>query len=166
MFKLKKLLAVGVAVLALSAVSVTALAASVYSSPAEAVAALTGETVDSVVQERQDTGKTYGTIAGEEGVLDEFKSAMLEMKKDILDARVASGRFTQEQADEIYAAIEANIASCDGTGGAMLGQHYGVGFGASGGGLGNGSGQGNGGQYGGGQHGGNGMKLQDGSCGL
>ncbi|UOO37924.1 DUF2680 domain-containing protein [Oscillospiraceae bacterium CM] len=140
----KKLLAVGVAVLALSAVSVTALAASVYSSPAEAVAGLTGRTVDSVVKERQDTGNTYGTIASEAGVLDEFKSAILELKKDVLDARVASGDMTQAQADKIFAAIQANMATCDGTGGAMLGQQYGVGFGK-------GSGRGYDGQYG--QHG-------------
>ena len=44
-FKMKKILAAGVAVLALSALSVTAFAASAYNSPAEAVAALTGKTV-------------------------------------------------------------------------------------------------------------------------
>lgn len=162
MFKFKKLLAVGIAALALSAVSVTALAVSAYSSPAEAVAALTGKTVDSVVAERQETGDTYGTIASDAGALDEFKTAMLEMKKDVLAERVASGTMTQEQADEILAAIEANMATCEGTGGEMMGQHYGVGFGN--GGFGNGSGQGYHGQYG--QHGGNGMRLQNGTCGF
>lgn len=148
MFKLKKLLAVGVAVFALSAVSVTALAASAYNSPSEAVAALTGKSVDSVVEARQETGKTYGTIANEAGVLNEFKSAMLEMKKGVLDARVASGDMTQEQADDILAAIEANVAACDGTGRAMIGQQYGICFGTNGGGFGNGSGKGFHGQCG------------------
>lgn len=163
MFKIKKLLAVGVAVLALSAVSVTAFAASAYSSPAEAVAALTSRTVESVVEERQDTGNTYCTIADEAGVLDEYQSALLEMRKDALDARVAAGSMTQEQADEMLAAMEANMANCDGTGGAMMGQYYGAGLGSNGGCLGTGSGSGFHGQ--GGQHAGYGMGLRDGSCG-
>ena len=164
MFKLRKLLAVGVAVLALSAVSVTALAASSYSSPSEAVAALTGKTVDSVVKERQETGKTYGTMANDAGVLDQFKTAMLEMKKDILDARVASGALTREQADKILEAIKANAASCDGSGGAAMGQQCGGGFGAKGAGAGQCAGQGSRTQSG--QRGGSGMRLQNGSCGL
>lgn len=168
MFKLKKIFVVGVAVLALSTVSITALAASAYGSPAEAVAALSGKTVESVTAERQETGKTYGTIASEAGVLDEFKSSMLEIKRDVLAARVAAGDMTQEQADEILAALEANMATCDGTGGAMIGQQYNVGFGSNGSGIGNGAGKGNHGQSG--QLGGSGtnsqMRLQDGSCGL
>ena len=161
MSKIKKLLTVGVAVLALSALSVTALAASAYSNPAEAVAALTGTTVESVVQERQETGNTYCTIADEAGVLDEYQSAILEMRKDALDARVAAGNMTQEQADEILAAMEANMADCDGTGGAMMGQYYGAGLGSNGGCRGTSSDSGFHGQ--GGQH--DGMRLQDGTCG-
>lgn len=70
----------------------------------------------------------------------------------------------KEQADEIMVAMEANMATCDGTGEAMIGQNYGAGFGSNGSGLGNGSYSGSRGQYG--QHGGYGMKLQDGTCGF
>jgi hypothetical protein len=122
MLRLKKFFAAGIAVLTLSAVSATALAASAYASPAEAFAALTGKTVESVIEERQETGKTYGTLAQEAGVLDEFKSAVLELKKDRLDSMVAAGEMTREEADEILAALEANSAACDGTGGARIGQ--------------------------------------------
>jgi len=39
----------------------------------------------------------------------------LEQKKEVLQERVADGRLTQEQADEILANIETNQALCDGT---------------------------------------------------
>ena len=187
--KMKKILAAGVAVFALSALSITAFAASAYNSPAEAAAALTGKTVESVVEQRQETGDSYCTIAEEAGVLDEYKAAVLEMKKDALDARVAAGTLTQERADEITAAIEENMADCDGScdnSGAGLGQKFGAGFGlgngdGTGSGLGNGNCAGNGladgtcngsglgndnagSGFGGGHRGGNGIHTQNGSC--
>lgn len=165
MSKLKKFLAVGVAVLVLIALSVTALAAAAYGSPAEAVAGLTGKTLDDVIAEKSETGKTYGQLANDAGVLDEFKAALLEMKKDILAAKVDEGKLTQEQADEILAAIAENQANCDGTG-AKIGQRYGVGFGANGGGRCNGNGyMGQNGQGGKGQGNCSGLQLRDGSCG-
>jgi hypothetical protein len=72
---------------------------------------------------------------------------MLVQKKAVLDQRVKDGKLTQEQADTIYQAIEANQANCDGTGGARIGQKNGVGFGQ---GMGKGMGQGNGSGSGGG----------------
>jgi len=146
----KKIVIAGAAVLALIAGSITAFAASQYSTPAEAVAGLTGREVQSVIDERAQTGKTYGSIANEAGVLDEFREEMLEMKKDMLTARVADGKMTQEQADAVIARIEANQASCDGAGtgcglsgvgsgiGARFGQGSGQGQGQGGRGLGKG----------------------------
>ncbi|HNX13583.1 MAG TPA: DUF2680 domain-containing protein [Oscillospiraceae bacterium] len=183
--KMKKILAAGAAVLALSALSITAFAASAYKSPAEAVAALTGKTVESVVDQRQETGDTYCTIASEGGVLDEYKASVLQMKKDTLNARVAAGTLTQERADEIIAAIEKNMADCDGTcdgnGGAMMGRGFGAGNGncagnesgtCTGNGTGNGTCTGNGNTdgtctgngFGGGRGGQCGMRGQNGSC--
>ena len=66
---------------------------------------------------------------------------MLEIKKDALAQRVAAGTMTQERADEIIAAMEANQANCDGTGSAKTGKRMGAGFG-SGNGCGQGKGQG------------------------
>jgi len=140
------LLTVGV-VLAIGATSVTAFAASAYTSPAEAVAGLTGKSVAAVIEERQSTGKTYGTIAKDAGKLTEFKKENIQIKKDILAKRVAAGTLTQAKADEIIKALEANQATCDGTGTAKIGKSLGAGFGggnSNGNGMRNGSGQGQG----------------------
>ncbi len=180
MINLKKAIAITTMVLTIGAVSASAFAASAYSTPAEAAAGLTGRTVDSVVAERVETGNTYGTIANEAGVLDEFKAQILEMKKDRLNARVEAGTMTQERADAIITAMEENQATCDGTGSARLGQSMGACFGA-GSGMGNGDGSGQGlgagsgtakgsgsgqglGAGAGRAQGGNGTGLRDGSC--
>jgi len=96
--------------------SVIAFAESQYSTPAEAVAGLTARDAQSVIDERARTGKTYGAIATEASVLDEFKTEMLKIRKDMLSALVAAGSITQKQADEIFAGIIDNMAVCAGAG--------------------------------------------------
>jgi hypothetical protein len=163
MTKIKKMLTVGGIVLAVGATSITTFAASIYKTPAEAAAGLSGKTVEQVVQEKTETGKTYGTIAKDAGKLDEFKAEAIQIKKDVLEKKVADGTLTREKADEIIKAVEENSANCDGTGSAKIGQEYGAGFGsATGGGMKNGGGQGQGGgmKNGGGQ----GMGRGQGSC--
>ncbi len=157
MKNLKKMTTIGAVVLAMGVTSATGFAASIYKTPAEAAAGLTGRTVESVIAERQETNKTYGTIAGN---LDEFKKENIEMKKDNLEVQVSEGRITQEKADTIIKKVEENQENCDGTGSEKIGQNEGAKFGSNGAGqgLGNsnrsqGKGQGQGG-----------MKLQDGSC--
>lgn len=157
MKNIKKLIIAGIAVLTMAAGSATAFAISKYETPADAVAGLTGREVQSVIDERTQTGKTYGTIANEAGVLDKFKAEMLEMKKKAVAARVAAGTMTQEQANAIIARIEKNQVSCDGTG---------TGYAQNGSGLGSGAGFGKGNGQGRGQHGrGLGNGLCNGSCG-
>ncbi len=151
MKKLKKIALIGAVVLIVSAASMTALAASSYNTPAEIVAGLTGKSVESVTAEKTETDVTYGALAGEYGVLDQFKSQMLQQKKAYLAERVAAGTMTQERADAIIAAREANQANCDGT------RNGGMGNGTCGrndGGIGFGAGGGNGGMNG--NHGGGG----------
>lgn len=126
----KKIFAAGIAVALLAVTSVTALAASAYGTPAQALAGLTGRTEESVVSERQESGKTYGAMAAEAGKLAEFQDEMLELRRGQLAQRVADGTMTQARADEILAAIEANQAVCDGSGSARLGRTCGAGFGA------------------------------------
>jgi hypothetical protein len=155
MNKLKKIALIGAVVLVVSATSITALAASSYNNPAEIVAGLTGKSVESVTAEKTETDVTYGALAGEYGVLDQFKSQMLEQKKAYLAERVAAGTMTQERADAIIAAMEANQANCDGT--CIGGAGYGMGNGACDGncdGIGVGAGGSNGGMNG--NHGGGG----------
>lgn len=110
----RKIAVVVAIILVIGATSVTALAVSGYGTPAEIVAGLTGESVDSVIAEKTDSGKTYGAIAEESGKLTEFKAQMLEQKKAILTQRVAAGTMTQERADAILSAKEENQANCDG----------------------------------------------------
>lgn len=142
MTRFKKLAVLGTAVLAIGATSLTAFASSFYSTPAEAVAGLTGKTTEEIIAEKNETGKTYGTIADDAGKLQEFKDEMLKSKKAILDERVKEGLMTQQEADDIYAAIKENQANCTGTGNGMMGKQFGAGFGKM---MGQGQGRGQGG---------------------
>jgi len=117
--------------------------------PADIVSNLTGKSSAELQQQRQ-AGQTYGAIANEAGLLEEFKAQMLEQKKVILDERVAAGKLTRERADAIYQNMQENQANCDGTGNGnnRLGQNAGAGFGQGNGpgpgkGMGNGQGFGN-----------------------
>ena len=156
MTKLRKFATLGTMVLVIGVTSIVALAASAYNTPAEAVAGLTGKSVESIIAEKAETGKTYGTLAKEAGKLEEFKAENLEMKKDILSQKVAAGTMTQEKADEIIAALEENQANCDGTGSARIGKGQGAGFGKM-----NGNGQGKGQGQGGA---GRGQGMRNGTC--
>ena len=127
-----KIAAVGAIVLVIGATSVTALAASGYSTPADIVAGLTGQTAEDVITEKTDTGETYGAIAEDNGVLEAFKDQMMENKEALLNERVAAGTMTQERADAIIAAMEENQVDCDGTGTGGLGSGMGAGFGMNG----------------------------------
>ncbi|HYE68913.1 MAG TPA: hypothetical protein VEA58_09900 [Anaerovoracaceae bacterium] len=146
MKKFKRFIMIGAMVMLVGATTVTAFAASSYGTPAEAVAGLTGKTVEDVIAERSESGKTYGTIANDAGKLEEFRAEMLQIKKDALAEKVAAGLMTQERADEIAAAIENNQTNCDGTGAARIGQGMGAGFGGM---QGNGQGNRGFGQFGG-----------------
>ena len=141
----RKVSVIAAIVLVIGATSVTGFAASTYQTPAEAVAGLTGKTVENVIAERQETNKTYGKIAADAGKLNEFKIEKLEMKKDNLNAQVTAGNITQEKADTIVKAIEEQQMNCDGICSEKIGQKEGARFGSNG--LGKG-----------------GLRLQDGSC--
>lgn len=115
MNKKKSMIAGVIAALALGATSITAFAAAAYSTPAEVAAAVTGKTVEQVTALRQG-GTTYGAIAAEVGKLEEFQQAVQQIYKDALDARVADGKLTQEQADQMLAQRAERQSACDGSG--------------------------------------------------
>ena len=174
MTNLKKLAVLGAVVLTVGATSITAFAASTFGTPAEIAAKAIGRTVEEVTEGKFQNEITYGGVAKNYDSLEEFKVAMLENKIAILNERVAEGTITQEEADEIIAAIEENQATCDGTAQARTGQKFGTGFGGmvdkgQGRGLGNGQGlraNGQGRSFGRaqGDNGlGNGLGLRDGS---
>lgn len=103
--------------------------ASTFDSPAEVYANLTGKTVEEVYEER-GTDMTFGQLADENGLLEEFRALNLESKKAILDERVKDGTITQEEADEILKAMEEDCTLEPGT--RKLGQEYGIRFGGNG----------------------------------
>lgn len=153
---MKRIFTGGIAVLTLTT---AALAAPACGTPAEAAAEVTGRTLEEVVEERL-SGKPYGLIAAESGVLEAFQAAMLEIREAALAAGVESGTLTQEEADAFLEAIRQRQAVCDGTGaggcGLGAGLGCGLGRGAGAGGRGMGCGLGRSGGYGRG--------LRDGSC--
>lgn len=103
----------------------TALAAT-NQSPAEIYAGLKGITVDQAYTER-GTGESFGQLAAEADVLDEFQEQMLKNRKSAIQERVTAGTLTQEEADALILRIEENAANCNGTGTGV-----GMGFGRSG----------------------------------
>lgn len=145
----------GMNLAALMAVSGTGVYAAEIQSPAQTLSALIGIPVETLYEEKGES--TFGELASEYGVLDEFKLEMLENKKAILDQRVEDGVLTAEEADAIYANMIENQANCDGTGinrGNRLGMGFGMGSGKGSGygqRLGNGEGYGIKGQMGSGQ---------------
>jgi len=98
MKNLKKLFAIALVVGLMGAVGVAY--AAVTKTPAEITAAVTGQTVSEVNQERA-AGQSYGAIANEAGKLDEFKAQMLEQRKALLDERIKTGTLTEEQAKQM-----------------------------------------------------------------
>ena len=149
MKKFKNVAIVMAVILVIGVTSVTAFAASGYTSPAQIITGLTGKSIESVIADKTESGSTYGAIASEAGVLDEFKAQMLEQRKANLSERVTAGTMTQERADEIIAAMEENQANCDGSGtgsGMCSGTCTGTGAG-----LGNSAGNRGGGQNGSGR---------------
>ncbi len=132
----KTLIALTAVVLLISASSVTAMAASNYNSPAEILAALTGKSVVSILEEGSETSKSLGAIADEANQLEAFRSEVLEMKKDRLEEEVKAGTITQERADEIIKVLEERQANCGETRrqmGAGFGRMNGNGWGLGGG---------------------------------
>ncbi len=105
MKNLKKLIVCGTAaaVLSLSAMSVFAQPSDTPDNPAQITAEVTGRSVESIIEERKDTGKSFAQIADEAGKLDEFKADMIELRKARLDEAVAEGRISQQRADAILA---------------------------------------------------------------
>lgn len=125
----------------------------VYASPASIYGDLVGIEEEKAYDLREETGKSFGQLAYEEGKLEEFKAAMLEERTIRVLEDVQSGRLTQEQADLIIENITDRIENCDpenpigpryGNGGCSYGEGYGNGRGYGGMMRGNGLGRGRG----------------------
>jgi polyhydroxyalkanoate synthesis regulator phasin len=129
---LKKSIIVAISFLVLAVMSVPILAGLHHETPAGITANLTGRDVQSIIDEKVETGKTYGKIASEAGKLDGFKAEALEMKKNRLAERVKAGEISQSEADELLRIIKEKQAMCDGTGSSNGAEcHLGLGFGTN-----------------------------------
>lgn len=123
---MKKLIAItliGVLAIGLGAMSF----ADAFSSPAQVYADLAGVDV-ATAYELKGTDKTFGELAEENGFLDAFEAATLSGKIAIVNARVADGTLSQEDADAIIEQIE----NCDGDPQSRLGQFFNMRFGQAG----------------------------------
>ena len=129
MGNIKRIITLGTVILAVGATSITAFATTTHKTPADIIAGLTDKTAEEVVLEKEETGKSYGTIANDAGKLEEFKEEGMQMKKDMLKNAVEEGKITQEKADEITAHMEERQADCDGTRPDKIGKKEGLGFG-------------------------------------
>jgi len=77
--------------------------------PTEAAAAVLDMEPEELLDELKD-GKTVAEVAEEQGMtVDEFTAALLAEVQQELDALVAEGKLTEEQANTIYERIEENI---------------------------------------------------------
>lgn len=103
-------------------------ASTAVKTPAEVLSGLTGTAVETL-QEEREAGKTYGSIAAENGKLDEFRDEMLGQKKVRLDQGVEDGYVTREEADDIYNTMKDMQEYCHGTGSRQLDKDGGYGFG-------------------------------------
>lgn len=112
----------------LAAVAVsTAFAATSQTTPAEILSGLTGKTTQNIWQEKGDTGKTFGTMAKDAGVLSKFQSENREAKQARLNERVAEGRFTKEEAATIMTNFDKRQADCANGDSSMQGGNFGKG---------------------------------------
>lgn len=104
-------------------------------SPVERLSELTATPVETLYEEKGDL--TFGELASQKGVIEEFRKDMLENKKNILEQRVTDKRLAQEEADAIYSKLLEKREDCDGSGFQRNEEKLGLGFG-TGNGMGNG----------------------------
>lgn len=82
---------------------------------ADILADLTGKSTSEIIEQKNNENKSYGNIALENGVLEEFKASNLEIIKDNIKKRVEEGSLTQENANQMIEKIENNMKDCDGS---------------------------------------------------
>lgn len=128
---LKKLLATGAVVLTIGLIAPTLMtqaAQTKIETPVEITANLTNRTIESILKEMWETGKSPVQIADEAGKLTDFEKETLAQQKKILNQRVKDGLMTQTQADNIINSIEESQTYGYGYGYGGCGYNYGGGY--------------------------------------
>jgi hypothetical protein len=116
MKKIRNIVAASALTLAMGVTSITVFAAAKYDTPQEALAGMTGKTVEEITERKAQENLTYGAIAAEEGKLDEFKVELLEQKREMMEERVTEGDLEKEDADAILERIQERQETCIGEG--------------------------------------------------
>lgn len=111
---MKKKIVIALTSLVLTLSFATVAMAGTYSNPAEIISSLTGKSQTEIYEQRTE-GKTFGQIAQEYQVEDQFRKEMAAYKKDIIDQRVKDGVLTEEKGAAIKKALDERIANCTGT---------------------------------------------------
>ena len=127
MKNVRNIVAAGALTLAMGVTSMTVFAAAKYDTPQDALAGITGKSVEEITEMKVEN-KTYGTIAAEAGKLDEFKAELFEQKKEALQERVTEGKIAQEDADALLERVQEHQALCDGEGNPGEGMMEGAGL--------------------------------------
>ena len=91
---------------------------------AEILSELTGKSTNEILEQIVNEDKTYGTIALENGVLEEFQEKNLEQMKTNLNEKVEAGVISKEEADTIISNRENAMKNCDGTGSVLKKCNY------------------------------------------
>lgn len=113
MIKVLALSVVGVSILGIGATSASAIS---NRTRAEKLSELTGKPTEEIISEKFESGKTYGEIAEENGVLEEFRDYHYEEKKNIVQENIDSGLITDEEGQKTLKYLAEQQANCDGTG--------------------------------------------------
>lgn len=116
--KKKKIFITGL--LTVGALVIGAISVSAYmcnpQNKAEILSELTGKSANEIIEERVSENKTYGTIALENSVLEEFKNKNLEQIKTNLNKKVEAGKISKEEADTIISNKENKMQNCNESG--------------------------------------------------
>lgn len=98
--------------LGIGAISVSANMSN-FQDKAEILSELTGKSTNEIIEERIEENKTYGTIATENGVLEEFQNKNLDQIKNNLNEKVGEVVISKEEADEIISNRENTMQNCN-----------------------------------------------------
>lgn len=123
---MKRKIITGLLITSIFGIGVTNISALSYQSKAEKLAELTNKPLSEILIDRFENNKTFGEIANENNVLEEFKSYNYENKKNIVLEKVNNGILTDEEGKKILEEIEERQSNCDGTGNKI---HIGLGLG-------------------------------------
>ena len=91
---------------------------------AEILSELTGKSTNEIIEERINENKTYGTIAIENGVLEEFQDENLKQMKNNLSEKVEAGTISKEEANTIINNRKNSMQNCDSSGSGLGLKNY------------------------------------------